>query len=144
MWSSHNYIHPPTQSHWSDRNSWMLVVQRGTTVGWAFVYKMPQVEETTEKTSERTREKGDSMADSRREKVGGQPVRKRKSSSTATEIFRNNRRGRERRSQRKGVRMGAEKWSSRWRPDWLNSGGDNPKVGGRASTTARKRENREN
>ena len=46
-------------------------------------------------------------------KVGGRHVRKRKSSSTATEIYRDNRRGRERKSQRKGVRMGAEKRSSR-------------------------------
>ena len=53
--------------------------------------------------------KGISMADSRREKVGGRPIRKRKSSSTATEILRNNRRGRERRSQKKGVRVGGGK-----------------------------------
>lgn len=53
------------------------------------------------------------MADSRRKKVGGRPVEKQKSGSTATKLFKDNRRGRERRRQRKGVGMGAEERSSR-------------------------------
>ena len=65
----------------------MLVVQKNTTVVWAFVYKMPQMEKTMEETNEKTREKGDSIADSRQKKVGGWPVKKRKSSTTTTKIL---------------------------------------------------------
>ena len=63
----------------------------------AFVHEMTQVEKTTEKTSQRTRERGSFMASSGREKVAGRLARKRKSSSDAAEILKDNRSRRERR-----------------------------------------------
>ena len=80
----------PSQNR-GDRVSWMLVVQGSSTVGWAFIHKMPQVEERTEKTSQRARERGSFMASSRQEEMAGRPARKRKSISAAAEILKDKR-----------------------------------------------------
>ena len=91
----------------------MLVVQGNGAVGRAFIHQMPQVEEGTEKTSQRTRKGGSFMASSGRKKVASRLASKRKSSSTATEIFEGHGCTRERRGKREGVRVGAEKRPSR-------------------------------
>lgn len=85
------------------------MVQRSTTIGSIFVYKMPQLDETIKKTRGKTREKGDFITHSTQEKLNDRLIIKRKSSSTAIEIFRDNRRRREKKSQKKGIRIGAEK-----------------------------------
>ena len=65
------------------------------------------------------------MASSGREKMASRFASKRKSSSAAAGVFKEEG---ERRSEREGGRMGAKKRPSRQRSAWIDPGGDHPKV----------------
>lgn len=99
---------------------------------------MPQFDKTIKKTREKTRKKGDFIIHLTQEKLKDHLIIKRKSSTTAIEIFRNNRRRKEKKNQKKGIRIEVKK------PTRLNLNKNNPKVGGKTSNILKKRQNRKN